>query len=95
MPQIEADVLPDYQSQGLSFFPVYSAVESDRGGNLLDDFGVQSSVIVDPESELFREYRVAGFVFPLNVVIGRDGVVTHIDNEYGIDAAVAAIASAI
>ena len=54
-----------------------------------------SDVIADPESELFRQYRVAGAVFPLNVVIGRDGTVVHIDNAFGIDDAVAAIAAAI
>ncbi|MBL4683799.1 MAG: hypothetical protein JKY37_04360 [Nannocystaceae bacterium] len=92
---MESDVVPEYAAQGLRFFPVYSAVESDRGANLLEDFGVTSDVIADPESELFRQYRVAGAVFPLNVVIGRDGTVVHIDNAFGIDDAVAAIAAAI
>lgn len=95
MPQIEADVLPGLTPQGLQFYPVYCAVESDRGGNLLADFGVQSDVIADPESELFRQYRVAGAVFPLNVVIGRDGTVVHIDNAFGIEETVAALEAAI
>lgn len=95
MPQIETDVLPNYGGQGLRFFPVYSAMESDRGGNLLEDFGVTSDVLADPEGELFRRYRVAGAVFPLNVVIGRDGTVVHVDNAFGIEESVAAIGSAI
>ena len=93
MPQIETEVLPEYTPQGLRFYAVYSAVESDRGANLASDYGVQSDILADPESELFRSYRVAGKVFPLNVIIGRDGVIAHIDNELGIDASVAALAS--
>lgn len=83
------------QPQGLRFFPIYSAVESDRGGNLLADFGVTSDVLADPESELFRQYRVAGSVFPLNVVIDRSGVVTHVDNAFGIEEAIAAVEAAL
>lgn len=88
-------MLPLYEDQGLAFFPVFSAFESERGGGLLYEEGVQSPVIVDAESELFRRLRVAGFVFPLNVVIDRDGTVVHVDNQFGIDPAVDAIQDAL
>ncbi len=91
MPQIEADYVPVAEPQGLRFLPVLSDSPSDRGTFLLIDNDVSTATIIDPEGEMFRKLRVAGAVFPLNVIIDRDGIVKHVDNEleYGEAAAAA------
>ncbi len=49
----------------------------------------------DMDSEAFRHYRIPGFAFPLNVVIGRSGDVVHVDNDPDLIASEAAIADAL
>ncbi len=61
----------------------------------LDEFGITFPLALDFDGEVFRRYRMPRLVFPINVVVGRDGKVVHFDTELPLDAAKQAIVAAL
>jgi hypothetical protein len=47
------------------------------------------------DSEAFRHYRIPNHVFPLHIVIGRDGKIAHISGKEGLDLVEAAVQEAM
>ncbi len=95
MPRIDDELLPTYGPQGLDAVAVNVSRETGYAARVAREKELSFPVVLDIESEVFRLYRVPGSVFPLNVVIGRDGTIVHVDNESSIDAAAAAVAEAL
>lgn len=95
MPQIESELLPQYEAEGLSVVPVLVGLDPAAGVALVDSLGVTLPVALDLEGEIFRHFRVPSRVFPLNVVIDRAGDVVHIDSNLDISEAEAAIVAAL
>lgn len=95
MPQIETELLPVYEPEGLTVIPVLVNLDTADGMVLVESLGVTLPVALDLEGEIFRHYRVPSRVFPLNVVIDRTGNVVHIDSNRDISEAEAAIVAAL
>ena len=58
--------------------------------------GFEGAVVAsDFEGEVFRHYRLPSRVFPLNVVIDRNGALVHVDGNRDITEAEAAIVAAL
>lgn len=95
LPQIETQLLPTYGAQGLDAVAVNTSRNTTFAAQVALDKGITFPIALDVESEVFRYYRVPGRVFPLNVVIDREGRIAHVDNGPGLDAAEAAIVSAL
>ena len=95
MPQIEAELLPQYEAEGLTVVPVLVSPDPLAGMVLIEQFGVTLPIALDLEGEIFRHYRLPSRVFPLNAVIDRDGTLIHIDGNRDIAEAEAVIVAAL
>ncbi len=95
MPQIESELLPLYEADGLVVVPVLVGLDAGSGIGLVEQLGVTLPVALDLEGEVFRHYRLPSMVFPLNVVIDRTGTLVHADGNLETTEAEAAIVSAL
>lgn len=95
MPQIESQLLPQYEADGLVVLPVLVGLDAGAGMALVEQLGVTLPVGLDLEGEVFRHYRLPSRVFPLNVVIDRTGALVHVDGNRDITEAEAAIVTAL
>jgi peroxiredoxin len=59
------------------------------------DAGLSIPVVLDIDSEAFRHYRVPNHVFPLHIVIGRDGKIAHVNDQAGLELVEAAVRAAM
>lgn len=84
-----------YEADGLVILPVLVGLEPSDGMVLVESFGVTLPVVFDLEGELFRYYRLAARVFPLNAVIDRNGDLVHVDGNLDTTDAEAAIVAAL
>ena len=95
MPQIDTTLLPTYAAQGLTAIAVNSGRRTAFATESLLQYDLSFPVALDMESEVFRDYRVPGHVFPLHIVVNRGGQVVHVstgelaETEASIAAAVA------
>lgn len=95
MPQIETELLPLYEADGLVVVPVLVGLDAASGMTLVQELGVTLPVALDLEGEIFRHYRLPSMVFPLNAVIDRTGTLIHVDGNLDISEAEAAIVAAL
>ena len=51
----------------------------------LQEMGLTMPIALDMDGEIFRRYRLPGWVFPLNYLVGRDGKVAYIDTDLELD----------
>jgi len=95
LPAIEQTLLPAYGDQGLRALAIYAGEQTTFGQVVARDASLSLPMLFDLDWQVFDRYRIQGAVFPLSVVVGRDGTVVHIDGDETLDSAAAAIAGAL
>ena len=94
-PEIESDLLPAYSEDDFIAVGVNTTHRTSYADELAAMTGISMPVVLDVDSETFRYYRIPQKVFPLHIVLGRDGKIAHINNEKGIEAVTVAIDAAM
>lgn len=84
-----------HEADGLVILPVLVGLDPGKGVSLAESMDVTLPIAFDLEGELFRYTRVPARVFPLNVVIDRNGVLVHVDNDLDTTKAEAAVIAAL
>ena len=92
---VQADIVTAYSSAEFLAVGVNTSHRTAFAGNVVRDGGLTLPMTLDIDSAAFRSYRMPEKVFPLNVVVDRDGSITHVDAEAGLVAARAAIDDAM
>ena len=73
---IENEWIPVYEVDGFSAASIYAGESPSFGETIVRHNGIQKLAMPwDIEFEVVAKYRIPGVVFPLRVVIGRDGTV--------------------
>lgn len=92
---VEADIISAYPSSDFVAIGVNTTHRTAFAGKVVDEAGLTLPMTLDLDSVAFRHFRMPEKVFPLNVVVGRDGTILHVDAEEGLVLATAAIADAM
>ena len=92
---IDQELLPAYGPSGLRALAIYSGEQTAFGQVVARDSALGFPMLFDLDWQVFDRYRIPGGVFPLSIVVGRDGRVVHLDGDETLDAAEAAIADAL
>ncbi len=92
---IDQDLLPTYGPAGLRALSIYSGEQTTFGQVVARDAALGFPMLFDLDWQVFERYRIPGGVFPLSIVVGRDGTVVHLDGAQDLAAAEAAIADAL
>ena len=95
MPAIERTLLTAYGDRGLRALAIYVGEQTALGQVVVRDASLGFPMLFDLDWQVFDRYRIQGAVFPLSVVVGRDGTVVHMDGDETLDAAEAAISDAL
>ena len=90
-PQIEEDLVGRYDEDEFIAVGVNTAHRTAYAASLAADTGLSLPMALDLDSEAFRHYRIPSRVFPLHVVIDKDGTIVDVSNEEGLKAVQAAI----
>jgi peroxiredoxin len=93
--QVESDVMPGYSSSDFVAVGVNTTHRTAFAGTLAAEADLSLPLALDIDSGAFRFYRMPEKVFPLNVIVGRDGRLAHVDAEEGLEAAQSAIDAAM
>jgi len=93
---IEDEWIPAYQDQGFSAAAVYAGESPAFGQLLVRHYDIDDLAMPwDLEWEVFDKYRIPGTVFPLRVLVGRDGTVLFKATGEELDATQTAIEDAL
>ncbi|MCA9648761.1 MAG: hypothetical protein H6712_13600 [Myxococcales bacterium] len=84
-----------YEADGLVILPVLVGRDPSNGVTLAESMDVTLPIAFDLEGELFRHTRLPARVFPLNVVIDRNGALVHVDGDLDTTKAEAAAIAAL
>jgi peroxiredoxin len=94
-PLIEQQLRPAYAEDDVVMIGINTAHRTAYAADLAHEAGLSLAVGLDLDSEVFRRLRIPGAVFPLHVVIDREGRLSWVSNESGIEAVRAAIDAAL
>lgn len=89
-PIIETQLRPQY-GDDVVMLGLNTAHRTAYAAGLAEQSGLTFDVGLDMDSEVFRQLRIPGAVFPLHVVIDREGRLAWVSNEKGIEPVQAAI----
>jgi hypothetical protein len=92
---IDRQLLPAHGPAGLRALSIYSGEQTAFGQVVARDAALGFPMLFDLDWQVFDRYRIPGGVFPLSVVVGRDGTVVHMDADEDLGAAEAAIVEAL
>lgn len=92
---IDQELLPTHGPAGLRALSIYSGEQTTFGQVVARDSVLGFPMLFDLDWQVFDGYRIPGGVFPLSIVVGRDGTVVHLDGDETLDAAEAAIVEAL
>lgn len=92
---IDQELLPEHGPSGLRALSIYSGEQTAFGQVVARDSSLTLPMLFDLDWQVFDRYRIPGSVFPLSIVIGRDGTVVHLDGAEDLTAAEAAIVDAL
>jgi peroxiredoxin len=92
---IESELVPSYAASEFLAVGVNTTHRTAFAGEVARDSGASFPMTLDLDSEAFRTLRMPEKVFPLNIVLDREGVVRHVDTEQGLEEATAAIQAAM
>lgn len=92
---IDQDLLPRLGPAGLTAVAIYSGEQTAFGQVVARDAALGLPMLFDLDWQVFERYRIPGGVFPLSVVIDREGNVVHLDRDADLTAAEAAITDAL
>lgn len=90
---LENDIRAQFAGQPFEIVAINSHHEASGAGVDVQRHGLRFPMAFDFDSELFRRYRLPDHVFPLNVVIDREGKVVLATAS--LDEAVEAVARAL
>ncbi len=90
-PLIESELRPLWTTDDVVMLGLNTAHRTAYAAGLAADSDLSFDVGLDLDSEVFRRLRIPGAVFPLHVVIDRDGRLAWVSNEKGIEPIRAAI----
>lgn len=93
--EVQADIVGSYAASEFVAIGVNTTHRTAFAGKIVDEGDLTLPVTLDLDSMAFRHFRMPEKVFPLNVVVGRDGKILHVDAEEGLASASAAIADAM
>jgi len=86
-------VQPSFAKDPVQLLVIHCDAEGQTPARHTQWYGLTFPIALDFDSELFRRYRLPGHVFPLNVVIDKEGKIAHIGDD--LDKAVAAARAAL
>lgn len=92
---VENEIVTSYPSSDFVAIGVNTTHRTAFAGKVVDEANLTLPMTLDLDSAAFRHFRMPEKVFPLNVVVGRDGKILHVDAEEGLVAATQAIADAM
>ena len=75
---LQNNILPQHTNDDLLIVVIHCDAQARTPSAHIQQFGLTYPIALDFDSELFRRFRLPGQVFPLNVVIDREGRVAHI-----------------
>ena len=78
MPSIDSDVLPGFSPDDVQFVAIHCYPEGGNAAFHTQWFGLSFPLALDFDSELFRRFRLPGHVYPLHVVVDRQGRVAYV-----------------
>lgn len=94
LPSLDDVDRPAFSTAETSFIVIHAFREGNSPAWHAQSLDITRLVMaMDFDSETFRRLRQPNAVFPLNVVIGRDGKITHVGQS--VKAAVAAVKAAL
>jgi hypothetical protein len=88
---IDSETIPQYSPDEFAAIGIHCFVDGTLPAVHVQAFDLSFPVGLDYDSELFRQYRLPGKVFPLNVVFDAQGQVVHVGTV--LEEAQAAIAA--
>lgn len=92
---IQNELIPGYAASEFVAVGVNTTHRTGFAGSVVEEGGLTLPMTLDIDSTAFRHYRMPRKVFPLNVVVGRDGKIEHVDTEEGLAPTEAAVAAAM
>jgi peroxiredoxin len=82
---VQSSLVPSFAGEDFVAVGVNTTHRTAYADKVATDAGLTIPVVLDMDSEAFRHYRVPNHVFPLHIVIGRDGRIAHINGEEGLE----------
>ena len=92
---VEHELMPGYSAADFVAVGVNTTHRTAFAGTVVDEAELSLPMALDLDSAAFRHYRMPEKVFPLNVVVGRDGKILHVDTEEGLASTETAIDAAM
>jgi peroxiredoxin len=92
---VQQALVPAYAAEDFVAVGVNTSHRTAYADKVATDAGLTIPVALDVDSEAFRHYRIPDHVFPLHIVIGRDGRITHVSGEEGLDLVTEAVKAAM
>ncbi len=92
---VEHELMASYPASDFLAVGVNTTHRTAFAGQVVAEGGLTLPMTLDLDSAAFRHYRMPQKVFPLNVVVDRDGVVVHVDTEEGLASTRTAIEAAL
>ncbi|MBX7078356.1 MAG: redoxin domain-containing protein [Nannocystaceae bacterium] len=92
---VEHELMASYPGSDFLAVGVNTTHRTAFAGQVVAEGGLTLPMTLDLDSAAFRHYRMPQKVFPLNVVVDRDGVIVHVDTEEGLASTRTAIEAAL
>lgn len=93
-PLIEEQLRPDYDPADVVMVGINTGHRTAYAADLAAEADLGMPFALDLDSEVFRRLRIPGKVFPLHVLVDREGQIAWVSNEKGIEPVRAAIEAA-
>ena len=88
---LENDILPGFSPDDVAIVAIHCHPDGRATASHVQWFGLTFPVALDIDSEMFRRFRLPEHVFPLNLVIDRNGDVAYLGTS--LDEAVGEVAA--
>lgn len=92
---VQQSLVPSFAADDFVAVGINTTHRTAYADKVAADAGLTIPVVLDMDSEAFRHYRVPNHVFPLHVVIDRDGKIVHVDDQPGLATVEEAIRAAM